>query len=462
MIESHFGVLGSQLRFIENLARMVGDGTQRNGTALPPRQNRFLGFNPALAHHEFVVPSCHGPVRSEHAPNMRLIRSKSAFEQHDSAEFLGALHLGERVQRHRRRHRNAGSSPGVGPRLLVQRTLSRRPRRHAKKSRRRGSKQNKIRVHVSVGKISPLLYLQLQYGLRSPQSKGIETIQFLVVSRPLAERIEILMNPRNQSALVIVGHGSTLNPDSSDPTYQHADTIRERGVFAEVACAFWKEEPSLREVMHMVESREVYIVPNFISEGYFTREVIPRELGLDGAVTETSRHTLYYCDPVGIHPSMTGLLRKRARDVAPEALPAESTLIVVGHGTKLNERSAAAIKDQVVLLRECGEFGEVLDAYMEEPPLISDWHSFSRFPNVVVVPFFIADGLHSYQDIPVMLGLEQEPTEAASARDIFRTNPNKLVGKNLYYSSAIGTEASLADVIIDQTVAFRNARLHAE
>jgi len=44
-------------------------------------------------------------------------------------------------------------------------------------------------------------------------------------------------------------------------------------LFAEVACCFWKEEPSMREVYAMLDSGEVYLVPNFISEGYF-RQVL--------------------------------------------------------------------------------------------------------------------------------------------------------------------------------------------
>jgi len=33
---------------------------------------------------------------------------------------------------------------------------------------------------------------------------------------------ELPMNPKPQSALVILGHGSTVNPDSSAPTLAHA------------------------------------------------------------------------------------------------------------------------------------------------------------------------------------------------------------------------------------------------
>ena len=55
------------------------------------------------------------------------------------------------------------------------------------------------------------------------------------------------------SALIIVGHGSTVNPDSSAPTYDHAEEIARRGVFGEVTVRFWKEEPSLRQVLHSVD-----------------------------------------------------------------------------------------------------------------------------------------------------------------------------------------------------------------
>lgn len=83
-------------------------------------------------------------------------------------------------------------------------------------------------------------------------------------------------------ALVIAAHGSHLNPDASDPTYAHADTVRETGAFDEVRETFWKEEPHFREVIRTLESEEIFVVPLFISEGYFTEQVIPRELRLEG------------------------------------------------------------------------------------------------------------------------------------------------------------------------------------
>lgn len=256
------------------------------------------------------------------------------------------------------------------------------------------------------------------------------------------------------SALVLVGHGSTVNPDSSTPTQDHARAIRERGIFGEVHTCFWKEEPSMREVFRMVERNDIYVVPDFISEGYFTRTVIPRELELDGPVTRRDGRTIRYCDPVGSHAGMTGVLLHRAREVAPGVPPAETSLLIVGHGTSLNDNSARAAKDQAARIAALGEYAEVLSSYMEEPPLISDWASLSRQPNVVVVPFFIADGLHSYEDIPVLLGIETETGVAASQAEVFRRNPYELRGRRLFYASAVGTDPLMADVILDQVAAF--------
>jgi sirohydrochlorin cobaltochelatase len=64
--------------------------------------------------------------------------------------------------------------------------------------------------------------------------------------------------------------------------------------------------------------------------------------------------------------------------------------------------------------------------------------------------------LHSYEDIPVLLGIAGESPGAASVNghDVFRRNPYRLRKRTLYYASAIGTERLFSEVILDQTAAF--------
>ena len=78
----------------------------------------------------------------------------------------------------------------------------------------------------------------------------------------------------SDAALVLVGHGSTLNAESAAPTFQHADELRRRSVFAQVVESFWKLEPGVAGVLRGVFARRVFIVPLFISKGYFTEEVL--------------------------------------------------------------------------------------------------------------------------------------------------------------------------------------------
>src|SRR5947199_10835983 len=133
---------------------------------------------------------------------------------------------------------------------------------------------------------------------------------------------------------------------------------------------------------------------------------VSRVLEMNGRITKRFNGQIWrYCEPVGNHPLMTELLLKRARDIAPDVDPAETSLLIVAHGTDLNENSAVAAKREAEKIRALGKYATVLNVYMEEPPLVSDWRKLTKTRNVVVAPFFISDGLHSYEDIPVLLGI---------------------------------------------------------
>lgn len=217
-------------------------------------------------------------------------------------------------------------------------------------------------------------------------------------------------------------------------------------------------------VLRGVFAPRVFIVPLFISEGYFTEEVIPRELGLCGPgqkefprVQQGGGQTLHYCGPVGTHPSMTQVLLARARAVvAQHALPAppkpaDTALFIAGHGTGNNENSRKAIERQVELIRARGEYAEVYPAFMEEEPRVGGCWDVAKSPNLVMVPFFISDGLHSFEDIPVMLGeLASVVQERLRSGQPTWRNPTERHGKQLWYASSIGSEPQLAEVILER------------
>ncbi|PSQ03970.1 hypothetical protein BRC92_05635 [Halobacteriales archaeon QS_4_69_31] len=262
-------------------------------------------------------------------------------------------------------------------------------------------------------------------------------------------------------ALVIVAHGSHLNSESSTPTFAHADTIRATGAFDEVREGFWKEEPPFREVLRTVESDEVYVVPLFISEGYFTEQVIPRELRLaewdpaqwDSDGTSATHTTLtptdvdkrvHYCGPVGTHDAMSDVVVQRAESVTGDPDVGEGFgLAVVGHGTERNENSAKAIEYHAERIAAMDRFDEVRPLFMDEDPEVDDVTDYFESEDVVVVPLFIADGYHTQEDIPEDMGLT----------DDYRTGwetPAEVDGHRIWYSGAVGTEPLMADVVLER------------
>jgi sirohydrochlorin cobaltochelatase len=262
-------------------------------------------------------------------------------------------------------------------------------------------------------------------------------------------------------ALVVVAHGSHLNPESSTPSYRHADTVRETGVFDEVETAFWKEQPHFREVLRTLESDEVYVVPLFVSEGYFTEEVIPRELRLEGwdadawgsDGTSAAHATLeaadvgkpvHYCGPVGTHDAMTDVIVRRAETVTGDPDVGEGFgLAVVGHGTERNENSAKAIQYHADRVRDLDRFDEVRDLYMDEEPEVDDVTDYFTAEDVVVVPLFVADGYHTQEDIPEDVGLTDDYREGWET-------PAEVDGHRIWYAGAVGTEALMAEVLLER------------
>lgn len=272
------------------------------------------------------------------------------------------------------------------------------------------------------------------------------------------------MDDFKNSALVLVGHGSTLNPDSATPTFQHADALRTRKLFSEVRECFWKLEPGIAGVLRGVFSKRIFVVPLFISEGYFTEQVIPRELGLcDNNRSEFPRvqprgdRLLYYCGPVGTHDSMTDVILGRASQiVANHPFPRqperkEITLFIAGHGTGNNENSRKAIEHQAELIRNRNLYADVHPVFMEEEPRIGDCYKMAATRNIVMVPFFISDGLHSYEDIPVMLGEPEKTVQRrwAEGKPTW-TNPTEKHGKRVWYSLSIGNEPQIPNVILER------------
>lgn len=264
----------------------------------------------------------------------------------------------------------------------------------------------------------------------------------------------------SDAAIVVLGHGTVLNENSATPVFQHAAELRRRKIFAEVRESFWKQEPQIKKVLAEISTPRVFVVPLFISEGYFSAQIIPKELGFnfpENLRLKTESAEIFYCKPIGSHDSMTKVILSRAKEIVkkfpfPRA-PKNSdiTLFVAGHGTEKNENSRKAIERQAELIRKLKIYAGVHAIFLEESPRIADCYQIAQTKNLVIVPFFISDGLHSVEDIPVFLGEpERIVKERLAAGQPAWRNPTEKNGKLVWYSSAVGSEPGMADVILER------------
>jgi sirohydrochlorin cobaltochelatase len=263
-----------------------------------------------------------------------------------------------------------------------------------------------------------------------------------------------------EAVLVVLGHGTVLNDQSAAPVLQHAAELSRRKIFREVREAFWKQEPQIKKVLAEISAPRIFIAPLFISEGYFASDKIPGELGFnfpENLKLKNKNSEIFYCKPTGSHDSMTKIILSRAAEIAkkfpfPRAPKnSDTTLFIAGHGTEKNKNSRKAIERQVELIRAQKIYADVHAIFMEESPRIGECYALAQTKNLVVVPFFISDGLHSVEDIPVLLGEpERIVKERLAAGQPTWRNPTEKNGKLVWYSPAVGSDPGMADVILER------------
>lgn len=230
--------------------------------------------------------------------------------------------------------------------------------------------------------------------------------------------------------LLLVGHGSHLNPDSSEPTHTLVAALRASGEFDRVSAAFWKEEPSLTRALDAITDPEVIVVPIFISTGYFTRTVIPREMRLAGPLTLRDGQRIHYTAPVGTHPKLADVIIERAREAG--AGPADA-VVVLGHGTRRDSESEMNVLAMADLVAARHLFAEVSVAFIDQEPGMLTMLERVHATRVFVVPLFIAEGWHVGETIPADLALDGPETR----RD----------GRVVHYTPPVGTHPALAAVV---------------
>jgi sirohydrochlorin ferrochelatase len=105
-------------------------------------------------------------------------------------------------------------------------------------------------------------------------------------------------------------------------------------------------------------------------------------------------------------PEILGHLRKRAKRLLEKKKweAAQVSLLVASHGTSLHKGSRGAAVGLAEQLAKDG-YRVSQAVFLEEEPKIADWRRLITEGPVVVLPHFLAGGLHGSEDVPELLGI---------------------------------------------------------
>src|SRR5204862_6578623 len=106
---------------------------------------------------------------------------------------------------------------------------------------------------------------------------------------------------------------------------------------------------------------------------------------------------------------------------------------------------------QAELIHAMKVYAEVHAVFLEEEPKIASCYESAATKNIVVVPFFIGEGMHVQEDIPILLG---EPERIVKKRlDEGKApwrNPTEKKGKLVWYAESVGRDPAMAEVMLER------------
>lgn len=220
---------------------------------------------------------------------------------------------------------------------------------------------------------------------------------------------------KRRQGILLLGHGSLVDADSAQVVHLHAARLRQS--FDEVQVGFWKEPPYLHEALLAMCADDITIVPLFLSQGYFTTKILPRELGLDqpDAIMPRGHQRLRYMSAAGQDASIFEAVLERAL----HALHAHQqdkpcAILIAAHGTERDPNSAKAATEathkfaralaQLMAPRTIG----VALGFIDQAPSLNEAlntliHDATKPQHIIVIPFFISEGMHVRQDLPQLI-----------------------------------------------------------
>lgn len=205
----------------------------------------------------------------------------------------------------------------------------------------------------------------------------------------------------NDIGILLIGHGSHL-PFNEMIFRDIREKIENKtGIKTEVGYVKLTK-PSIDDAVSRLDASRIIAQPLMLSEGVMTKEIIAEKLP----------DNVKLISAIGPDEVIADILHEKVEKALKKSKLSEDAstrVILMTHGSKLEY-------NMEFLMKVRNDFDEKSDfktshAFMKynEPSIQEEFRKMGDVERVVVMPIFVADGIHTITDIPIILGLMEPP-----------------------------------------------------
>ena len=209
-------------------------------------------------------------------------------------------------------------------------------------------------------------------------------------------------------SVILAAHGAGDGSEANRRVLELADALRARRPGVRFGCAFWKGTPSFEDAARSSRGQRPVVVPIMASAGYYARRRLPEEW----AKGDPSR-SFVITPPIGTLRAFPRVLATKVREAVTDMSQRgpSPVVLLVGHGTTRVRSSGDAarwVRDEMALTFPQTE---ILTAFLDEPPYLSDVAGSLGDRPVVAVPLLLGGGSHVLLDLAKALTAHRTGTE---------------------------------------------------
>ena len=197
-------------------------------------------------------------------------------------------------------------------------------------------------------------------------------------------------------SVILAAHGAGDDSQANRRLVELAEALQARRPDVRFGCAFWKGTPSFQDAARNLQGQGPLVVPMMASAGYYARRRLPEEW----AKGDPS-NSFVIAPPIGTLPMFLHVLAtkvvKAVTDMTRRGL--NPAVLLVGHGTTRVRTSGDTtrwLRDELALALP---HTQVLAAFLDEFPRLTDVAGALGDRPVVAVPLLMGGGRHVLVDL---------------------------------------------------------------